>query len=534
MQLVNIDEGEKDKEGDNTDRRGRKKDDRDTLDVNATIEALGMGRFQIFLILCVGAIWIADAAEIILISFLSPILRCHWSLSSAEESTITTVVFLGMLLGAPFWGWVDDRKGRRFGYISSLLCTVFFGLLSAASNGLPMMLVTRMCVGFSVVGSHVAITMFTEWLPSKYRAFGVMMIGLLWSVGAIFEALLAWIIVPNMDDPEYNWRVLMVASAAPLICLLALSPFVPESPRWLVTENREAEAIRTLQRAAKMNGIDSIQIIQRRKVPGVVPPAENSSLVQNEASSTNNKDNGCRRYLDLVRIPVIQRLAVLWLLVCAVYYGTVLLTTGLSALENAGDRCPSGDNGANTTAVTPEDDADDSCDTELTSEDYADALYDSVAEIPGLLACLWAINVVGRRRTIAGGMLMCSVAYVLLVPCVSHAFEQGTLWMARLFIAGVFQVLFIYTPEIFTTEIRARGLGLCVAFARVGGMATPLISTILLQASDAAALICYAVSCMAAAILMVTIRYETKDRPIGEAFRQILSERKGSAYLSVQ
>ena len=131
-------------------------------------------------------------------------------------------------------------------------------------------------------------------------------------------------------------------------------------------------------------------------------------------------------------------------------------------------------------------------------------------------------------------MLICSVAYFLLVPCVSHTFEQGTFWMARLFIYGTSQSLYVYTPEIFTTEVRARGHGLCVASAQLGGMATPLISVVLLQASDAAALICYAASCMAAAILMVTIPYETKGRPIGEVFRQILSERKGSAYFSVQ
>eukprot|EP00939_MAST-03C_sp_MAST-3C-sp1_P005074 g5074.t1 len=480
-----------------------------------------MGRFQRYLIVCVGAIWIADAMEIILISFLSPTLRCHWSLSSAEEASITTVVFLGMLLGAPFWGYIDDVKGRRFGYISSLCCTVISGLVSAASVNFAMLLITRLLVGFSVVGSHVAITMFTEWLPATHRAFGVMMIGLLWSVGAVFEALLAWIIMPNMDDPEYNWRVLLVASAVPLIILLGFAPFVPESPRWLVTQNREAEARNILEHAAKMNGIVATS--------GVIKTVRRNAATGDDKESTQHTG-----YLDLVRIPVIQRLSIVWFLVCAVYYGTILLTTGLSTLENAGNRCPdsSSSGSSNETVSSATDDS--SCDNQLTSEDYVDALYDSVAEIPGLLLCLWAIGAFGRRKTISGGMIACSFAYVLLAPCVSHLFEQGTLWIARLFIAGVFQVLFIYSTEIFSTQIRARGLGLCVAFARVGGMATPLFSTVVLEANDTAALLCYATFSIVAAALMFSIEYETRGRPIGAAYRQIVAERKSAAYHTVE
>ena len=43
-------------------------------------------------------IWVADAMEMMLLSFLGPSLKCDWGLSSNEESLLTTVVFVGMMM----------------------------------------------------------------------------------------------------------------------------------------------------------------------------------------------------------------------------------------------------------------------------------------------------------------------------------------------------------------------------------------------------------------------------------------------------
>lgn len=57
--------------------------------------------------------------------------RCEWSLSPAEESLLTSVVFLGTIVGSFLWGALSDAKGRRLGFASTAGCIFLFGVASA-------------------------------------------------------------------------------------------------------------------------------------------------------------------------------------------------------------------------------------------------------------------------------------------------------------------------------------------------------------------------------------------------------------------
>ena len=48
-----------------------------------------------------------------LLSFVGQSVQAEWELSAQEESLITSVVFVGMLVGAYAWGIVSDNYGRR-------------------------------------------------------------------------------------------------------------------------------------------------------------------------------------------------------------------------------------------------------------------------------------------------------------------------------------------------------------------------------------------------------------------------------------
>ena len=55
----------------------------------------------------------ADAVEMMLLSIISPELRCLWNLDRWQEAMITTVVFIGMFTSSTLWGKICDKYGRR-------------------------------------------------------------------------------------------------------------------------------------------------------------------------------------------------------------------------------------------------------------------------------------------------------------------------------------------------------------------------------------------------------------------------------------
>lgn len=56
-----------------------------------------------------GFVWAVDALEILLLSFLVPVLENEWQLSSFSGSMIASATFLGIAFGNYFWGTISDR-----------------------------------------------------------------------------------------------------------------------------------------------------------------------------------------------------------------------------------------------------------------------------------------------------------------------------------------------------------------------------------------------------------------------------------------
>ncbi|CAM6104242.1 unnamed protein product [Calypogeia fissa] len=161
------------------------------------------------------------------------------------------------------------------------------------------------------------------------------------TVGSIAEALLAWIIIPNI-----NWRWLVAVSALPFILLLAFYPVLPESPRYLMMKGDGEGARKILQRIAKANGkslppgmltllpVDSVPISKNDQ--STLPSEEVDTVVdiggnakQPSFKPSESSHAGVFDTFKLLFSPELKRSTLLlWFLFFA-YYGLVLLTTEL-------------------------------------------------------------------------------------------------------------------------------------------------------------------------------------------------------------
>ena len=90
------------------------------------------------------------------------------------------------------------------------------------------------------------------------------------------------------------------------------------------------------------------------------------------------------------------------------------------------------------------------------------------------------------------------------------------LFTARALISGGFQASYVYTPEVYPTEVRALALGSCSGFARLGALLTPFVAQVLVETSKSFAIWVYAVLAVLAGICALMLPIETKGRTMNE------------------
>lgn len=189
------------------------------------------------------------------------------------------------------------------------------------------------------------------------------------------------------------------------------------------------------------------------------------------------------------------------------YYGIVLLTT---EMFQSGDSC-----GA-TQGVKIEPSCSLECKS-LTSADYKDLLWTTLAEFPGLLVIVLAVDRIGRRQSLALCFFMFSLCILPLYACIGRVSLTVFIFIARAFISGGFQVAFVYTPEVFPTENRALAMGTCSAMARIGSLITPFVAQVMLRTSVYLTLSMYCGCCLLAGVASLILPIETLGRGLQES-----------------
>ncbi|KAJ8286068.1 hypothetical protein GJAV_G00034200 [Gymnothorax javanicus] len=358
----------------------------DTFMVEDAVEAIGFGTFQWKLSILTGLSWMADAMEMMILSILAPQLHCEWRLPSWEVALLTSAVFIGMMISSSIWGNISDKYGRKTGLKVSVLWTLFYSLLSACAPVYAWILFLRALVGFGIGGAPQSVTLYAEFLPMRSRATCILLIEIFWAVGTVFEVLLAILVMPTL-----GWRWLLALSTIPLFIFAILCYWLPESARYDVLTGNQAKALATLKRIALDNGVP-------------MPLGKLIAAKQEDRGKIQDLFSPNFRWTTVL-------LWFIWFSNAFSYYGLVLLTT---ELFQEGGAC----------GVTKGKKMELKCSLEckyLTSDDYKDLLWTTLSEFPGLLVTLWAIDRLGRRKTMALCFTVFSLCMVPLYACVGRA-----------------------------------------------------------------------------------------------------------------
>ncbi|CAF1106815.1 unnamed protein product [Adineta steineri] len=456
-----------------------------TYSLEECIDHIGLGRYQWRLIAILGCCSMADAVEMMLLAILGPALTCYWpEVTQVQIAALTTGVFAGMLVGAFTFGVIADKYGRRRVIFTSAVLNTIFGVLTAFAPSYYWILVARICVGFALSGASQGSTLMLEYLPSSTRATITIVIELFWSIGSIFEYLLAMYIVPT-----YGWRILTGLSALPISIVAICMYFVPESPRYYVACGRTEKAEHILK---------SIALTNNRSLP---PGKLRDTNAQNECGSVKQLFH--KNYKRTTFL-----LAFMWMTVSMSYYGLILINTSIMTLL-PNDSKPTTD----TITVSPVNHC-----KPLTTDDYKSLIFTTFGEMFGIPLVLLCLTYCGRRTTCMINYSCASVCFALF------SMSQGKPWMinsitfiTRMFINAQYGLIYLYTMEVYPTVIRAIAIGSASSMARVGAMITPFLAQVLIKKTFYGTIAVYVTATAVAALCSYLLPIETKGRELKQA-----------------
>lgn len=196
---------------------------------------LGRWHAAVLLVLILGLV--IDVMKPATLGFVLPGMRREYGISASTVAWFPFVALVGTTVGSFVWGWLADVYGRR---VSILLSTILFVATSICGAMPAFELNLLMCflMGSSAGGMlPVVYTLLAEVMPPKHRSWVLVLVGGTGLVGGYLAASGA----AQAFEPIFGWRVLWLQGFPTGILLLLLARFIPESPRFLAEQGRNAE-----------------------------------------------------------------------------------------------------------------------------------------------------------------------------------------------------------------------------------------------------------------------------------------------------
>jgi SP family arabinose:H+ symporter-like MFS transporter len=210
-------------------------------------------------------------------------LKDQFALTSLQEGWAVSVVLIGCMFGAGFAGAISDRLGRkRFMLVSAVL---FF--ISAIGCALPQnmlqFLIFRFVGGLGIGSASILAPLYiAEVSPARIRGALVSVNQMAIVTGILLAYFVNWAFA---GAGPHNWRWMFGMGALPSVVFFLLLLRVPESPRWLVKQSRESEALDVLSRvndsemaAAEVRSIKDTLLLEKGSLAELFRPGFRRAL----------------------------------------------------------------------------------------------------------------------------------------------------------------------------------------------------------------------------------------------------------------
>ncbi|KAM9846438.1 LOW QUALITY PROTEIN: uncharacterized protein ACBR49_009739 [Aulostomus maculatus] len=331
----------------------------------------------------------------------------------------SSTLYGGFLIGSLISGQLSDRFGRKKTIFISLGTQCLSVLLQSFSYSWTMFCITFLFVGASQIAIYIStFVLGTEVLSNSLRVIFT-------TLGAFLFYCIGYMILPWIAYGIREWRTLLAVLAATNVVYIPLWWFIPESPRWLITQGRVEEAEVVIREAARKNKVEAPPVIFRESE--ATPPSKTYTILD----VLKSKNLRCITFMGLV----------LWMAINMGYYGLSLNTSNLSG------------------------------------NPYMNCFLSAATEVPAYVVSTWLLKKCSRRVLLSSFLLL-GGGVLLLIQFIPYTLQYVSLALemtGKFGFTMAFSIVYIYTAELYPTVLRNVGMGMCSSAARIGSITAPYV-----------------------------------------------------------
>lgn len=425
-----------------------------------------------------GSATFLDAYDALSLAFAMPVLVKLWHLGPAQIGWLIGASYIGQLVGALVFSRLAETRGRIPSAAASTAIMSVMGLACIFAGSFPLLFACRLIQGIGVGGEMpVAATYISELSRARGRGRFFMLYELIFPIGLMMTGQIASFLVPAL-----GWQALFALGAVPGLLIAFLVWRLPESPRWLIGRERFDEAEAAIADAEASAG--------RRFAD--FRPLEGHAL-DNAAAAVAAQVSMSPRvpWHELLSATFRSRTLITWTLWASAFFVANTLNNWMPTLYHTVYNLP------------------------LQSALRAASLT-NVAQVLVLLGCAFCIDRIGRRSWtitsfVVSGLLLAGLAVsgassVVLVIAVAT--------LAYGIVGSNNAVLYLYTPEIYPTRMRAIGTGLATSWLRLASAVGPTLVGMMVTAHGVRWVFAMFAGVAAVGALAATGMIETRSRKL--------------------
>ncbi|KAI1350654.1 sugar transporter [Xylaria sp. FL0043] len=440
--------------------------------INKAIQDIGMGRYNWQLFILCGFGWFADNLWMQGVSLTLPSLSGEFGVSEKQVRYTTSSLYIGLSIGSAVWGLGADIMGRRIAFNLTLLITSIFGTLTAFAPNW-----STVCFLFALMGTGVGGNLpvdgalFLEFLPDSSSSL-LTLLSVWWPVGQLVSSLFAWYFITNWPV-EQGWRLFIAVTGVVtfIMFLIRFGVFhLFESPKYLLSQGRQAEAVAVVHGIAYRNGKKTW--LTEEVLDAIVDFEDTEQTPIRVSASSVLKQNLSSFSFSHIQ-PLFQNrklgltTALIWFCWAAIGMGYPLFNAFLPQYLSHG--------GGEVSIATRESDA---TTPAVTYRNYA---IISIVGVPGSLLAAYLVNqdsrFLGRKGTLAISTFVSAVFLYLFVTLGTTPTSQLFFTSVEAFCQNImYGVLYAFTPEIFPAPVRGAATGVASFLNRVMGLLAPLLA----------------------------------------------------------